>query len=605
MVARTPQLGAVVASRYEIIRLVGRGGMGVVYEARDRILNETVALKILEGGLDAPAQLRRFREEIKLARRVSHWNVCRIHDYGETDGFPYISMELVEGTDLKRLLLDRGRLDEATAYDVVLQIAEGLAAIHRAGIVHRDLKPANIMRDRSGRVRLMDFGIAKSFEGSASGETGTIGLVGTPEYMSPEQARGERLDVRSDVYAFGIVVYEIFAGFAPFRGNAPIDVIVKHLQEPPLLDGSISQVMAPALREVLRRALAKGPSDRFATIADMANALREARSTPAPVTGATAPTLPSSVLVPLPESTTQKARRRDRTSPEVPPRPRGRSTAIRWLAGTIAAVGVVAAVQGLRGPPNTARLANVAASPAAVVPRLTSVSPSSSPSPDGRRARPDELPSASRVPRASDRAANDARGPESNTAPEVDEPPVEPVSGVTLTVGTTLLVRIHGQLRSDRVRPGDEFDASLEEALPLQGHELLPQGTPVKGRVEAVSPPRTPPWMTLSLIRIAVGGRAFAIRTTKYRLVAPAREGSPNLAAVVVGALAGSGLGAVLGGRDGALRGAAAGSAAGAALGRPRSSAGEEFVYANRLPFKLVEPAALGGSLVTFERSQR
>jgi eukaryotic-like serine/threonine-protein kinase len=268
--------GTVFHGRYEIQSHLGRGGMGTVYRARDRTLDEVVAIKVLrpDFGQD-PRMAERFKSEIKLARRVRHKNVCAIHDYGEDRGLLYISMELVEGVDLKKILRERGALPAPQAYELAIQIAEGLQAVHEAGIIHRDLKSPNIMVDGS-MARLMDFGVAKRFgEGTV---TATGNIVGTPEYMSPEQAQGRKLDFRSDIYALGIVVYEMFTGRVPFRGETPISTILKHINDPPLFDGPPALGIPPDLKPVLGRCLAKDPAERYANARETAEALREARS---------------------------------------------------------------------------------------------------------------------------------------------------------------------------------------------------------------------------------------------------------------------------------------------------------------------------------------
>jgi serine/threonine protein kinase len=271
--------GAVFHSRYEILGPLGRGGMGMVFKARDRSLDETVAIKILRPEFAQDAKMgERFRSEIRLARKVRHKNVCTIHDYGEDHGLLYISMEFVEGVDLKRILRRSGPLPPETAFDVAVQVTEGLAAVHEAGIVHRDLKTPNIMFDSQGVARLMDFGVAKRLGDETLTATGHI--VGTPEYMSPEQAQGKRADFRSDLYALGIVVYEIFTGHVPFRGDTPLSTILKHLNDPPPLEGEPASGLPPALRPVLRRVLAKDPGQRHDSALELSEALRRARDKP-------------------------------------------------------------------------------------------------------------------------------------------------------------------------------------------------------------------------------------------------------------------------------------------------------------------------------------
>jgi serine/threonine protein kinase len=270
--------GSVLGGRYEVVRLLGRGGMGTVYEAHDRILDEKVAVKVLRADVAAaPGMARRFRSEIKLSRRVSHWNVCRIHEYGEDGALQYISMELVEGQNLKERLRE-GPLAVDAAYRLAIEAAEGLQAIHRAGIVHRDLKPANIMIVPDGSVRLMDFGIAKpaAAEPTVAGVSGYV--LGTPEYMSPEQARGLPVDFRSDLYSLGIVIYEAFTGRVPFRGDSPVSTLMMQAEAPPPLQGPAAERIPPALVPVLRRLLAKRPQDRPGSAGELAESLRQAHA---------------------------------------------------------------------------------------------------------------------------------------------------------------------------------------------------------------------------------------------------------------------------------------------------------------------------------------
>lgn len=294
--------GHVLAARYEIQNLLGKGGMGVVYKAHDRLLDEPVAIKVLRSELmSTPDLARRFRSEIKLARKVSHANVCRIHEYGEDGPLSYISMALIEGTDLRKVLRRHPEgLPPDEAFEASIQASDGLQAIHQVGIIHRDLKTPNIVRDAAGVVRLMDFGIAKEADRNA-GFTATGEVMGTPEYMSPEQCRGERLDFRSDVYSMGIVVYEMFTGRVPFHGETVMSTLLQQLQEPPPLDGPAAERLPPALVPVLKKALAKQPADRYPSAAHLAEALRAARSTgPAATAASTASAEPDASEQPLP-----------------------------------------------------------------------------------------------------------------------------------------------------------------------------------------------------------------------------------------------------------------------------------------------------------------
>jgi serine/threonine protein kinase/HEAT repeat protein len=273
--------GEVLSARYEILSLLGSGGMGTVYRAHDRILEETVALKVLRLDLARSAGMaRRFRSEIKLARKVSHRNVCRIYDYGEDGQHVYISMEFVDGVDLRSKVRGRG-LPAEEGFEVAIQLTKGLQAVHDVGIIHRDLKSSNVMVDSKGLVRLMDFGIAKRWISDGQ-VTGTMvgQIMGTPEYMSPEQARGHPVDFRGDIYSLGVVLFEVFTGQVPFEGRTKVETLFMQLEEAPPLTGPRAKRLPRALVPILKRALAKDPADRYASARGMTEALRLARGGP-------------------------------------------------------------------------------------------------------------------------------------------------------------------------------------------------------------------------------------------------------------------------------------------------------------------------------------
>jgi len=273
-------VGSVLSERYQLLKPLGKGGMGMVFKAHDSVLEEDVALKLLRSDIaEEPDAARRFRQEIRLARKVRHRNVCAIHEYGEDGGVRYISMELIDGVDLRQVLRRQGPPAALEAVDISIQIAEGLDAIHEAGIIHRDLKTANIMIDAQGCVRLMDFGIAKQMGGEPTlGATALGTIMGTPEYMSPEQGRGEKTDFRTDVYSLGIMVFEIFTGQLPFKGDTPIATIFKHIQEPPPLTGQLAARIPGPVVPVLAKTLAKSAEDRYQSVRDMLKALRDVRA---------------------------------------------------------------------------------------------------------------------------------------------------------------------------------------------------------------------------------------------------------------------------------------------------------------------------------------
>jgi serine/threonine protein kinase len=301
--------GSLLSSRYEILSQLGKGGMGVVYRAHDQLLDEDVAIKVLRSEfVDTPEVAQRFRSEIKLARKVSHPNVCRIHEYGEDGAIKYISMALIEGTDLSKLIREHpAGVPTETAFALALQVTDGLQAIHDVGIIHRDLKASNVICDASGLARLMDFGIAKDSAGKGQ-LTATGQVMGTPEYMSPEQCHGGVLDFRSDVYSLGIVLYEIFTGRVPFRGDTLMATLLKQVQDPvPWSAEDVARVPAGVVA-TLRKALAKDPAERYPTAAAVAGALRDARRDPA-----TAPAEAPAAPVESPEPGAE--RRRDTRLP--------------------------------------------------------------------------------------------------------------------------------------------------------------------------------------------------------------------------------------------------------------------------------------------------
>jgi hypothetical protein len=269
--------GEMLGERYRIIGLLGRGGMGEVYRADDLKLGQAVALKFLPEGLAAPGQAdsdstalaERFRAEVRNARQVSHPNVCRVYDIGEIEGRLFLSMEYVDGEDLATLLKRIGRLAPAKALEIARQLCAGLAAAHDKGVLHRDLKPSNVMLDGQGRARITDFGLAVR-PGDESDE-GRI--IGTPAYMSPEQLAGRAATVKSDLYALGLVLYEIFTGKKAFEAATLAEWKRQHTQEPPTAPSSHITDVDPAVERVILRCLEKDPRQRPASALAVAAAL--------------------------------------------------------------------------------------------------------------------------------------------------------------------------------------------------------------------------------------------------------------------------------------------------------------------------------------------
>ena len=262
--------GTLLGGRYRIIALLGRGGMGEVYRATDLTLGQSVALKFLpEEAARDQRLLERFHGEVRVARQVSHPNVCRVYDIGEVEGMPFLSMEYVDGEDLSSLLLRIGRLPAHKALETSSKICAGLAAAHDRGIIHRDLKPANIMMNKRGEVLIMDFGLA-----ALAGElSGTEARNGTPAYMAPEQLKGTEVTARSDIYALGLLLYELFTGKRPYDG-ATVQKLLEQQETAQLTSmTSIAADIDPGVERAIRRCLDPDPSKRPATARAVAAAL--------------------------------------------------------------------------------------------------------------------------------------------------------------------------------------------------------------------------------------------------------------------------------------------------------------------------------------------
>ncbi len=260
--------GIVFADRYEIIEELGRGGMGKVYRVEDTKVREEIALKLIKPEISADQEtIERFRNELKIARTIAHRHVCRMFDLGEDKDFRYITMEYVPGEDLKHLIRRVGRLDTDTVVKIGKQICEGLAEAHRLGVVHRDLKPSNIMIDKEGNVRIMDFGIARSLK--TEGITGSGIMIGTPEYMSPEQADAHAIDSRSDIYSLGVMLYEMVTGAAPFGGDSALSVALKHKTEAPPDPRDLNAKLSDELCGLILKCLEKDPEERFQTVEEL------------------------------------------------------------------------------------------------------------------------------------------------------------------------------------------------------------------------------------------------------------------------------------------------------------------------------------------------
>ena len=331
-------VGELIADRYELEQLVGSGGMSSVYRAHDSLLERHVALKVMhEQLLTEGDHVERFRREARLAAQLSHPNIVTVIDRGEQESRQFIVFEYVEGENLKALIEREAPLPERAAIELALQIADGLAFAHAHGLVHRDVKPQNVLLTGDGRAKVTDFGIARSID-VHRGLTQTGTVMGTSDYISPEQARGGPVDACSDIYSLGAVLYELLTGDVPFPGESFVAVALRHINEPPPSVRERRPELSPRLDAAIRTAMAKDPDDRFPTMEAFAAELRAAL--------AESDGSGSETLV-VPASRRRRPRRHKRAPMERP----SIWPLILLLAGLAVLAGVFAAVFALTGSP--------------------------------------------------------------------------------------------------------------------------------------------------------------------------------------------------------------------------------------------------------------
>ncbi|PYX48018.1 MAG: hypothetical protein DMG83_02755 [Acidobacteria bacterium] len=260
--------GAILAGRYEILDTLGEGGMGAVYKARDLELDRMVALKVIRPELAKhPSIIERFKKELLLSQRVTHRNVIRIYDLGEGDGVKFITMEFIEGEDLRSLIHERKKFPPEEAVHIMEQVCLALDAAHQVDVIHRDLKPQNVMRDKAGRILVMDFGLARTLQGDGMTQTGA--LVGTMEYMSPEQALAKELDQRSDIFSAGLIFYELLTGVMPYRADSALASLIRRTQERAKPISDHDSTIPQSLTNIVSKCLEREPAARYQTAKEL------------------------------------------------------------------------------------------------------------------------------------------------------------------------------------------------------------------------------------------------------------------------------------------------------------------------------------------------
>jgi eukaryotic-like serine/threonine-protein kinase len=265
----------VLADRYEVEQLLGQGGMARVFRGRDRVLNRTVAVKVLSPQFASDDQfVARFRREAQAAAALNHPNIVSVYDTGDQGDVHYIVMEYVEGRTLRDVIRQEGPILPERASEIGQAVARALSSAHEAGLVHRDIKPGNIMLTREGEVKVMDFGIARTSTGDTL--TQTAAVLGTASYLSPEQAQGTTVDARSDIYSLGCVLFEMLTGRAPFTGDSPVAIAYKHVREDPVHPSNLNPDVPPSLDAVVMKAMAKNPDNRYQTADELRQDLERA-----------------------------------------------------------------------------------------------------------------------------------------------------------------------------------------------------------------------------------------------------------------------------------------------------------------------------------------
>ena len=449
----------VLSQRYDVLAEAGHGSMGSVYKARDRETGEIVALKLLKPEIASDqAMMDRFKNELLFARKITHKNVCRLHEFNRLGGVAYTSMEFVEGESLRSVLNRFGGLPVRKAVDLAQQICSGLQEAHAQGIVHRDLKPENVMIDAQGNVKIMDFGIARSME---AGTRLTGSMVGTPAYMAPEQVAGKSVDYRTDVYSLGLILYEVFTGAPAFQAENAVAVALKQMREAPAAPHEIEPTIPVSIERAILKCIEKEPSKRFQTVADLRNALKTPTNAAPPVSLVTAQHH-SSHGVPFASHPLYGS------SALSPSRPKRRASVFAWVLVVLLLCGATFA--GTRWPELKQRAEEILApppSPAAPKPPDFSLTPAE---PDNEPAAPRSGPDTA-TPEAPDTSAAQTASTEPARAESKEEKPAAAVPTEAKPVRHVLA----GTPGEEKVEPPSDTQGASSENAPKAPHKSYAQ----------------------------------------------------------------------------------------------------------------------------------
>jgi predicted Ser/Thr protein kinase len=617
---------------YRVDALIGEGGMGTVYRGVEISLDRPVAIKVLNDDLARnPEVVERFRSEARAQANLNHTNIATLYTFLQHNGNAMMVMEYLEGETFQQMVDRRGPINANEAVPLFKQALLGIGAAHRMGIVHRDIKPANLMLTKAGLVKVMDFGIARVMSERRLTRTGV--QVGTVFYMSPEQVRGGRVDVRSDIYSLGVTLYELLTAHVPFAGDSDFQILTDHVNTPPPLPTHFYPYIPKGVEKIVLKALEKNPDDRFQSVEEFGAALehperwenydahpgrQEAAGQAGAVVAPGPPALPPPIQAASPQPVPPAA-----PKPARPPFP-------KWLIPVAAAamlvvlggggflaykfwprppkppVAVVVSNGGSKGvtpgqgddslhPLSTGQTAQGGTNPLGA----PTPSPIAQQTPPARNATPGRNDSAHRV--------RPAAPSEPYQTPQVQQPvpqptpaaPIAPpapvVQQVAIPASTQLTLRTIGPIDGDAAQPGRTFAASVDAAVMVNGKIVVPRHADAVLRlVEAKKAGRFhgAAKLVLTLDSFTVGGRRYSVSVTPVDVAGGGRGGRTGKFAVVGGAV-GAVVGGVVHGGKGALAGAGIGGGAGAGAAGLTGERGLTLPAESRLTFQLAAPVTV------------